>query len=97
LGRDLCFEDLIKSDTRQTREEIDAIRRATELNNLFRLGQVNLFHQGSESEIPKNGSYLRGICRCRPNENIQIAGITRPSVISQTVRADDDVFNAAGI
>jgi hypothetical protein len=46
--------------------------------------------------IQKIDKYAR-IFRCGANENVQIACVTRPPVKCETLRANDDIINAAGV
>ena len=74
------------------------VQRATKLNHLFRNSEIG-FCQISfgKAEIAKKGNELGCIIRRGPDQNVEVAGVTRPSVKGETERADDYVLNAAGV
>jgi hypothetical protein len=48
----------------------------------------------SKSEFGDHADYFFGVFLSGANQNIKVACVSRPTV---AVRADDDVFNAAGV
>ncbi len=50
-----------------------------------------------QSRNRAKGNEFGCIFRRGPDQNVEVAGVTRPSMKRETVRADDYVLNAAGV
>ena len=88
----------VSFDAGNARKQIDALRGAAQLNHLLRFGEIRFLEiAGAETKIPKKDDNFRCVLRRWPNEDIEIARVARASVEREAVRADDDVFNAAGV
>ncbi len=70
----------------------------TKLNHLVRLDEIRFLETGfSKTKFLQNCGELCRVFVRRPNKNIKVSRIARAPVKGEAVRADYDVFNAAGV
>ena len=96
---DIFFvKGLAGGDPGNSREQIDSVRNAAELNHLIGLGEVRWLETAfSETKFGQNACELFSILRRGSDQDIEVAGVSGPAVKSQAVGADYDVLNAAGV
>ena len=85
-------------DATDARKEVDPVRRATELNELFRGSEVRrAYTQVAESELIQDRDDFGGVLWRRADQDIEVAGEARARMKGETVRSDDQVLNAVGV
>jgi len=95
IGWYLLCQGLTCRDPTNSREQIDSIWNAAELNHLIRLNEVRRF-EIRETKFGQNGCDLLSVLRGGIEQDIEVTGVPRPAVKSQAVSTDYDVLNAAG-
>jgi hypothetical protein len=85
-------------DATDARKEVDPVRRATELNELFRGGEVRrAYTQVAEAEFIQDRNDFGGVLRRRADKDIEGAGEAGPRMKGETMSSDDQVLNAVGV
>jgi hypothetical protein len=80
------------------RQQIDSARGSSELNDLLGLEEISFLEvRLLESELIQKREKEPRVGRSGTDENIQGPGMTWAPMKCETLRADDDVINAARI
>src|SRR5438874_8060626 len=94
----LCLKRFVRSDTSNSCQQVDSIWDAAELDYLVWLDKVRFLEAGScETNLVQDKRKFRRVFRRGSNENVEIAGVTRPAVKSEAMSAHNHVFNAVGV
>jgi hypothetical protein len=95
---DFAGKRVICRHATDARQEIDPARSSSELNDLLGLKEISFLEAGLlEPELIQKREELARIVSSRSDKNVQIPGVTWTPVKCETLRADDDVINGAGI
>jgi len=98
LCGDFAGKRFVGADPAYAAEQINSIRSASELDNLVRFGEIRFAESGvGETEFIQQINNLCCIFWCGPDQNAEIAGVTRAAMKRQTVRSHNDIFNAARV
>ena len=91
-------ERFVSTYSGQAGEQVDAVGCATKLDHLVGLKEVpRVQRRCVETEIFENRFEPGRISSGWTNKNVEVSRVTRSCMKGDTVRADDDVFNAVGV
>ena len=85
----------VKRHAAYSREDVDAVRGAAELNGLIIFKEIPLLQaERTKPELVESLDELVGVLWRNTNEQIDVAGATEVAVERQRMRADNEEFNA---
>lgn len=95
---DFGRERFVSAYPGQASEQVDAVGCATKLDHLVGFKEVpRVQRRCVETEISENRFEPGRISSGWTNKNVEVSRVTRSCMKGDTVRADDDVFNAVGV
>lgn len=91
-------EGLVSGHSADRRQQVDAVGRSTELDDLPRAGEIRgSKRQIRESEIPKSRHHSLGVGFRWTHQEIDVTGEPRTAMKGDRKTADDQVLNAVRI